>query len=172
MADNPSLTQGLTRRMPHKHQEPQDTVRPSCYICRDLKAVDHGNGGDALELVAPCVCRSHVHRGCLDAWRRCSLSKTALSHCPTCKTAFELDPTPSIPWQLDRVGQLGAAAVMRVATYLWAWTVLAAMCLFGPFVGPMSVAAAALELSKWVMGRLGKLNSLDDAGGLPNALPR
>ena len=70
-----------------------------CIICLD-DDVDHGgaksNGaGGKYELIAPCVCRSYVHRRCLDVWRVSSMVPQAMTHCPTCKTAYEYEEDES-----------------------------------------------------------------------------
>ena len=51
----------------------------------------YGAGGDGHEFIAPCVCRSYVHRRCLDVWRASAMAPQAMTHCPTCKNAYEYE---------------------------------------------------------------------------------
>ncbi|OQR91162.1 hypothetical protein THRCLA_09091 [Thraustotheca clavata] len=60
---------------------------PYCYMCLDNCC----DGKDMpMELIAPCPCESYVHRKCLDHWRVTSYTVNAMTHCPTCKTAYVL----------------------------------------------------------------------------------
>ncbi|KAF0742423.1 hypothetical protein Ae201684P_008222 [Aphanomyces euteiches] len=80
---------------------------PYCYICLDSM---NGPSGDAYELMAPCACQTYIHRSCLDGWRRMSKTEKPQTHCPTCKTAFQMEVS-TLP--LTRVER----AIQTVSTY-------------------------------------------------------
>ncbi|KAF0687945.1 Aste57867_20437 [Aphanomyces stellatus] len=65
-----------------------DDVSPCCYICTEST---NARAGDLMELMAPCACRTFVHRVCLDNWRRVSTAASSATHCRTCKSAFEME---------------------------------------------------------------------------------
>lgn len=46
------------------------------------------------ELIAPCSCKSYVHRSCLDTFRTSSTTLLAMTHCSVCKDAFEYETVP------------------------------------------------------------------------------
>jgi len=63
-----------------------------CRICLDSAPID--------DLIRPCACRgsiAHVHRKCLDDWRRTDLDRAdAFYRCDLCKTTFELESTQKL----------------------------------------------------------------------------
>ncbi|KAF0713233.1 Aste57867_4449 [Aphanomyces stellatus] len=61
---------------------------PHCYMCLEPT---RGALFSPDELIAPCVCHSHVHRGCLDHWRVTSNTFHAMTQCPTCHTSYTID---------------------------------------------------------------------------------
>ncbi|RHY44885.1 hypothetical protein DYB28_015079 [Aphanomyces astaci] len=67
---------------------------PYCYMC--MEAMCEVDEGSPLELISPCVCHSVVHRKCLNQWRATSNTHNAMTHCPTCKEAYETTDTPQV----------------------------------------------------------------------------
>ncbi|KAF0715147.1 Aste57867_3542 [Aphanomyces stellatus] len=124
-----------------------------CFVCLDdTMGADDG----PMELIAPCPCRSHVHRACLDDWRRLSDAPDAASHCSACKSAFELlDVVPIDPpvKTLNRMLALTTHLSYVVFTCLWSCAVLLLVGLVGPFVGIRAVAFASLRVYNYCVER-------------------
>lgn len=71
----------------------------TCYYCLD---VDEESEKD---LIAPCSCKTYVHRKCLDEFRRKSYTPTSVTHCSVCKDAYQYEkPKQQVPscceWQI------------------------------------------------------------------------
>ncbi|KAF0698082.1 Aste57867_11279 [Aphanomyces stellatus] len=62
--------------------------KATCYMCMEST---YGSVDTPLELIAPCVCRSYVHRKCLDHWRVTSNTSQAMTRCPTCRQDYTFD---------------------------------------------------------------------------------
>ncbi|OQR86678.1 hypothetical protein ACHHYP_10240 [Achlya hypogyna] len=121
-----------------------------CYMCWDASV--------ASELIAPCACTSYVHRACLDKWRSTSLTLDAATHCPTCRSPYDLEGLSAIThWLLGHTRVYAAAAVGSLVALL-AWFVcylddgsrLAKSCL-GQIDGGVQAALVYLAISVAVL---------------------
>ncbi|CAK4083660.1 unnamed protein product [Aphanomyces euteiches] len=69
-------------------QADAQSTEPHCYMCMDTT---NGSENSAMELIAPCLCQSFVHRKCLDHWRVTSFTYNAMTECPTCREQYHFD---------------------------------------------------------------------------------
>ncbi|RHY27572.1 hypothetical protein DYB32_007179 [Aphanomyces invadans] len=82
--------------------------------------------GSPLELISPCLCRSVVHRKCLNHWRATSNTYNAMTHCPTCKEAYETIATAQVV-ALERPifwAQVSRVIVFAAIVLVGSWVVL------------------------------------------------
>ncbi|KAG9398077.1 hypothetical protein AC1031_014998 [Aphanomyces cochlioides] len=73
-------------------QADEDDQTPCCYICTDTTC---GFINSPTELIAPCSCRTYVHRKCLDHWRVTSFAYNCMTECPTCRNEYEFETISS-----------------------------------------------------------------------------
>ncbi|KAF0687941.1 Aste57867_20433 [Aphanomyces stellatus] len=149
---------------------------PYCYICLDATS---GPAGEPTELMAPCACQTYIHRTCLDGWRCVSSGKSSRTHCPTCKTEFQMERSTDST-RVERALET-IAAHWWVFSYRWVLTVAAVLFIFdasawydsddklmrlsgylsngaltlvGPIVGSILLASVALILNNFAQGCL------------------
>ncbi|KAF0682740.1 Aste57867_25143 [Aphanomyces stellatus] len=137
---------GLVDQRLHFSIEMTPSTAETCYLCAD---VTH-EPTDAMELIAPCACRSYIHRSCLDDWRRTSIA--AKSNCPTCTQPYEMEEAETMPTNVVEVAwDVLLGCWFNIFTCVWSVGLMVAAVLVGPFVGMLAVTSVSMKIYNSVL---------------------
>lgn len=114
----------------------------TCIICLQADCDDAEVGDDGRELMAPCACRSYVHRHCLNMWRSNSMVPGAMTECPTCKSQYQYEHVPG-------ADPAATEAVLQRKIY-WARFKRVMLTFLAIFVGSMAVWGLDRGTPKWM----------------------
>ncbi|KAF0718861.1 Aste57867_1425 [Aphanomyces stellatus] len=121
-----------------------DDLSIYCYICHSSTSSPPQT---PTELLAPCACSSYVHRTCLDTWRIASASQLAKSHCPTCKSAYEIEPHGAM-----RALRRSLDGTQRVFAQIGSGVAMGVLILASPLIGTMAAASAVVHVQEFFTG--------------------